>query len=76
MHSGSQAALSGFCRGSRRRISLGITAMIDIRREPSLDELLDDPIFHVLLAGDGLKIEDVRRFFGEMKRRLRRRGEE
>jgi hypothetical protein len=38
--------------------------------EPSLDDLFDDPILHALLASDGLKLEEVRRFLDEMKRRL------
>ncbi len=29
------------------------------RREPSLGELLDDPIMHLLLARDGVKREEV-----------------
>lgn len=39
--------------------------------EPSLDDLLDDPIMHILLARDGLTVDEVRRFLEEMKRRLR-----
>jgi hypothetical protein len=39
--------------------------------EPSLDDLLNDPIMHVLLARDGLKVEQVRRFLDEMRQRLR-----
>ena len=45
--------------------------MSNRRPEPSLDELLDDPILHALLARDGLTVEEVRRFLDEMKRRLR-----
>jgi hypothetical protein len=41
------------------------------RPEPSLDDLLDDPIMHILLARDGLTVDEVRRFVDEMKRRLR-----
>jgi hypothetical protein len=41
------------------------------RPEPSLDELLDDPILHALLARDGLKVDEVRQFLEEMKHRLR-----
>ncbi|GEO40632.1 serine/threonine protein kinase HipA of HipAB toxin-antitoxin module [Skermanella aerolata] len=41
------------------------------RPEPSLDELLNDPILHALLARDGLTVGEVRRFLDEMKRRLR-----
>jgi len=40
------------------------------RPEPSLDDLLDDPILHAVLARDGLKVKEVRRFLEEMKHRL------
>lgn len=45
--------------------------------EPSIDDLLDDPILRTLLARDGLRVEDVRSFLEEMKRKLvpRRSGE-
>lgn len=39
-------------------------------REPSIDDLLDDPILRTLLARDGLRVEDVRSFLEEMKRKL------
>jgi hypothetical protein len=39
--------------------------------EPSLDDLLDDPILHAVLARDGLTVEEVRLFLKEMKERLR-----
>jgi hypothetical protein len=45
--------------------------MSDRRPEPSLDDLLDDPILHALLARDGLTVEEVRQFLDEMKERLR-----
>jgi hypothetical protein len=41
------------------------------RPEPSLDDLLNDPILHAVLARDGLKVEEVRRFLDEMGPRLR-----
>ena len=41
------------------------------RPEPSLDDLLEDPIMHALLARDGLTVDGVRRFLDEMKQRLR-----
>jgi hypothetical protein len=31
----------------------------------------NDPILHALLARDGLKVEEVRRFLDEMRQRLR-----
>jgi hypothetical protein len=45
--------------------------MTNVKPEPSLDDLLDDPIMHALLARDGLTVDEVRRFLDEMKRRLR-----
>jgi hypothetical protein len=45
--------------------------MSNVKPEPSLDDLLSDPILHALLARDGLTVEEVRRFLDEMKRRLR-----
>jgi hypothetical protein len=41
------------------------------KSEPSIDDLLDDPIMHTLLARDGLMVDEVRRFLDEMKQRLR-----
>jgi hypothetical protein len=41
------------------------------RLEPSLDDLLDDSIMHILLTRDGLTVDEVRRFLEEMKHRLR-----
>jgi hypothetical protein len=40
------------------------------RPEPSLDDLLDDPILHTVLARDGLKVEELRRFLDDMRQRL------
>jgi hypothetical protein len=45
--------------------------MSNRRPELSLDDLLNDPILHALLARDGLTVEELRRFLDEMKRRLR-----
>jgi hypothetical protein len=45
--------------------------MNNLKPEPSLDDLLNDPILHALLARDGLKVEEVRQFLEEMKHRLR-----
>jgi hypothetical protein len=39
--------------------------------EPTLDDLFNDPVLHTLLAGDGLKVEEVRRFLENMRQRLR-----
>jgi hypothetical protein len=41
------------------------------RPEPSVEDLLDDPIMHALLARDGLTVADVRQFLDEMRQRLR-----
>ena len=45
--------------------------MNNLKPEPSLEDLLNDPILHALLARDGLKVEEVRQFLEEMKHRLR-----
>ena len=45
--------------------------MSNVQPDPSLDDLLNDPILHALLARDGLTVEEVRQFLEEMKRRLR-----
>ena len=45
--------------------------MSNRKPEPSLDDLLNDPILHALLASDGLTVEGFRQFLDEMKQRLR-----
>ena len=42
-------------------------------REPSLDELLDDPITRAVMARDGLCVETVRALVAETRRRLQGR---
>jgi hypothetical protein len=39
-------------------------------REPSLDELLDDPIARLVMASDRLQVEDVILHFDVVRRRL------
>jgi hypothetical protein len=39
-------------------------------REPSLDELLDDPVTHAVMARDGLSAETIRALVAETRRRL------
>jgi hypothetical protein len=39
-------------------------------REPSLDELLSDPVLHAVVRRDGLTVETVRSFARDMGRRL------
>lgn len=39
-------------------------------REPSIDELLSDPVARLVMARDGLSIEAVRALFAEAKERL------
>jgi hypothetical protein len=41
------------------------------RPEPSVDDLLNDPIMSALLSRDGLTVEEVRQFLDEMRQRLR-----
>ena len=43
-------------------------------REPSLDELLDDPIARAVMARDGLSAETIRALVVETRRRLQGRG--
>ena len=38
--------------------------------EPSLHELLSDPVARLLMARDGTSAENVRKLFEEMRRRL------
>ena len=40
------------------------------RVQPSLDDLLDDPVMTALLRRDGLDAAQVRRIMAEMKTRL------
>jgi hypothetical protein len=40
-------------------------------REPTLDELLDDPVACLLMAGDRLAADTVRGHFEAARRRLR-----
>ena len=40
-------------------------------REPSIDEMLDDPIVHLLMQRDGLRPEDVRAIWVAAAERLR-----
>jgi hypothetical protein len=42
-------------------------------REPPVDELLEDPIVHLVMARDGLSPEDVRAYIDLARRRLRER---
>jgi hypothetical protein len=40
--------------------------------EPDLEEVLDDPIVHMLLARDGVSRGDIRELVAEARRHLRR----
>jgi hypothetical protein len=42
----------------------------DIETEPTLDEILADPIVHLVLGRDHLEIRDVERFLRAASRRL------
>ena len=44
--------------------------MCDERREPTLGELLQDPIMHVLLERDGVEESALRRLLEDVKSRL------
>ena len=41
--------------------------------EPAVEELLTDPIVHLLMSGDGLEMEDVRAHIEDVQKKLRRR---
>lgn len=43
---------------------------IDYRGEPSIEELLSDPIIHLVMRRDGLTVAAVRRVFEDAARRL------
>lgn len=43
------------------------------RREPSLSEVLRDPIVHLVLARDGLDVEEVRAELRDTAARLKER---
>ena len=38
--------------------------------EPSLNEVLVDPIVHMVMKCDGIQMADLQRFLGDMKRRI------
>lgn len=42
------------------------------RREPSVTELLDDPIMALLLRRDGLRVEEVRQIIAAARKSLDR----
>lgn len=44
-------------------------------REPSVDEMLSDPVVRLVMARDGLSDEAVRAFISDAKRRLAATGE-
>lgn len=43
-------------------------------REASVAELLEDPIMHLLLRRDGLRVEEVADFLATARRRFREAG--
>ena len=42
--------------------------MCDVHGEPKLNELLGDPILHLLLARDRISLEDLRRLIEQARR--------
>lgn len=48
--------------------------MCRLQREPKLAELLEDPILHLLLARDGVRLEELHRLI-ERTREVRRLAE-
>jgi hypothetical protein len=49
--------------------------MFEANAEPSLEEMLDDPVVQLRMIGAGLKPESVRTCFMDARRRLREHGE-
>jgi len=47
----------------------GALAMYPTNSEPSVEELLTDPIARLLMQRDGLRPDQVRSFLGAMRRR-------
>jgi len=43
-----------------------------IQREPILEDLLDEPIVHLVMKADGVSATDLRRLLEEVKQRLNR----
>lgn len=43
------------------------------RREPLLEELLTDPLVHLIMKRDGIEPEQVRRLCEDIRRRIARR---
>lgn len=42
----------------------------EVAAEPSLDEVLDDPIVHLLMRGDGTGVNQVRELITQIQERL------
>lgn len=40
------------------------------KREPDLQELLDDPVIRLLMESDGVRIEDLTSFLANVRKRL------
>ena len=48
---------------------------MEYRKDPSLSEILDDPIVVAVMARDGVKREHVQHLMDQMRRRLRAQQE-
>lgn len=48
---------------------------MEFRKDPSLSEILDDPIVVAVMARDGIDREQVQLLMDQMRRRLRARQE-
>lgn len=48
---------------------------MELRKDPSLSEILDDPIVVAVMTRDGISREHVQHLMEQMRRRLRARQE-
>jgi hypothetical protein len=44
--------------------------MNDRRREPPLDQVLDDPLTHVLMRSDGVDLRELRKIVDKARQRI------
>ena len=53
------------------RDHVGARRLFEANEEPSLDEVLTDPVIHLVMKRDGVQMEMLRLLIGETQRRLR-----
>jgi len=54
------------------RMHTGGNTVAKIQQEPILEDLLNEPIVHLVMKADGVNAADLRRLLEEMKQRLNR----